>query len=284
MIPESTIIVGVDFKDDTLEICREAVHYALKLKSSITLVHAIEHEIYYPYFPYDQDKIDESSTIEINNHLDKIESFIKLHHVKFEQPIVRKGRTYEVISTVADELNARAIVIGVGKHYLFEELIGSTTEKVARMAHQKVIIVNYSKHKGVNNILAAFDFSDGGLYSLKSAVRFANYFNAKLHVLHVHDTNERDEDIKSCVSDICQKEIKEESKLLQRETDIQCETIIRKGNIVIEVLDCIKEKNIDLLSIGSSGHSAITRFFLGSTVAKIIRTAPCSIVVSPKSL
>lgn len=54
-----TIILGVDFKDNTINLCKEAIRYALKLKSSITLVHAIEYIPYYPYFPHDEKKIDD---------------------------------------------------------------------------------------------------------------------------------------------------------------------------------------------------------------------------------
>jgi nucleotide-binding universal stress UspA family protein len=51
----------------------------------------------------------------------------------------------------------------------------------------------------------------------------------------------------------------------------------------MEIFKFIETNDTDLLSIGSSGHSKVTRFFLGSTAEKILRKAPCSIMTSKKT-
>jgi nucleotide-binding universal stress UspA family protein len=276
-----TIVVGVDLKGNSLKVCIEAIHYAFKLKSSITLVHVIEQEVYYPYFPYDEKKINELTRTEAKAKLQHLESYIKMHNIELTESIIEKGITYQVLCRVSDRLNTKAIIIGVGEHYLFEELIGSTTEKVSRMAAQKVIIVGYSNNKDFKNILSAFDFSANGIKALQSAIRFSHYFKAKLHILHVHDSNQNDDEIASYASATCEKIIHEELQELSVE-NINYDLVIKRGHTVMEILKCVEERDIQLLSIGSSGHSALTRLFLGSTVAKIIRKTPCSIVVTPK--
>ena len=278
---KATIVVAVDLKDNSLKVCEEAIHYAFKLKSSITLVHVIEQEIYYPYFPYDEEKINQLTQIEAKNKLKHLESYIRMHNIKLRESVVEKGITYQVLCRTSDSLKAKAIVIGVGEHYLLEELIGSTTEKVSRMAAQKVIIVNYSSNKTFNNVLSAFDFSDNGIKALRSAIRFSHYFKSKLHILHVHDSNQSHDEIASYASITCEKVIHDELQTLSAES-INYEVIVKKGPTVMEILDCVEERKIQLLSIGSSGHSALTRLFLGSTVSKIIRRTPCTIVVTPK--
>ena len=74
-----TLVLGLDLKDDNLKLCKEAVLYALKLKSSITLVHAVEFTPYYPYFPYDQEKIDNFHSSVLCKEINRLKSFINLY-------------------------------------------------------------------------------------------------------------------------------------------------------------------------------------------------------------
>lgn len=278
-----TIILGVDFKDNTINLCKEAIRYALKLKSSITLVHAIEYIPYYPYFPHDEKKIDDFFHSDLKWQLDQLESYIKLYNVEVKDAIIEKGKTYEILCDKANKLDAKAIVVGVGKHYLFEELIGSTTEKVSRMAKQKVVIVNNSNGDEIKNVLCALDFSENSLSALASATRFADFFKAKLHVFHAYNTVQDNIEVFDHCSSISDKVINNELDRIKSDFKVDREVIVSKGPAVLEILKAIDKYDIDLLSIGSSGHSNITRLFLGSTVAKIIRKAPCNIVVSPKA-
>lgn len=278
-----TIIVGVDFKDNTLKLCKEAVKFAQKLNSSITLVHAIEEIYHYPYFPHDEKIVGELTNVDIKWQLDQLESFIKDYSIEVCPSVISPGRPYDIICSTANNFDTSAIVIGVGSHYLFEELIGSTAEKVSRMAKQKVIIVNETKSENIQKVMSAFDFSDNSFSALFSAVRLAQFFKAELKIIHVHNTDSDNLLVADQVSLVVSKLI--ENELENSETQsktIPHDIIIRKGIPVLEIFKCVDEKGIDLLSIGSSGHSDFKRFFLGSTVAKIIRKTPCRVVVSPK--
>ena len=136
-----TIVLGVDFKDETKKLCKEAVNYAKKLSATITLVHVVEYDTYYPSFPYDEQKVKDFQDLDINWKLNELKSYIESIDGNISEFVVEKGTTYEVLSRVADRINAKAILVGVGQHFLFEDLIGSTTEKVSRLAKQKVVIV-----------------------------------------------------------------------------------------------------------------------------------------------
>lgn len=278
----STIILGVDFKDNTMNLCKEAIRYALKLKSSITLVHTVEYIPYYPNFPHDEKKVQEFFNSDMKIQLGRLESFIKLFDIKVERSVIERGKTYEVLCNVANRVDAKAIIVGVGQRYLFEEFIGSTTEKISILAKQKVIIVNNKNGDDIKNVLCAIDFSANSLSALASATRFAAFFKAKLNILNVYNSNQGELEAADHASTISSNVITNELERINGEKEISQNIIIRKGSAVDEVIKTIKENDIDLLCIGSSGHSQLTRIFLGSTVAKIIRKAPCSIMVTPK--
>jgi nucleotide-binding universal stress UspA family protein len=278
----STIILGVDFKDNTMNLCKEAIRYALKLKSSITLVHTVEYIPYYPSFPHNEKKVQEFFNNDMKLQLGQLESFIKLFNVEVRSSVIEKGKTYEVICNVANRLDAKAIIVGVGQRYLFEEFIGSNTEKISKLAKQKVIIVNNINGDEIKNVLCAVDFSENSLSALASATRFAAFFNAKLNILNVYNSNKGELEVADHTSAISSNVISTELEKLNGEKELSQNIIIRKGVALDEILHTINEHDIDLLCIGSSGHSQLTHLFLGSTVAKIIRKAPCSIMVTPK--
>jgi nucleotide-binding universal stress UspA family protein len=277
-----TLIIGIDLKDNNSNLFEKAVKFAHKLESSITLVHAIEYLPYFPYLPYDEEKYDEFAYAEIEKKMAELERKIISLGGNIRKSIVDKGKTYEVLSKTADKLNAKAILVGVGQNYLFDNLIGSTTEKVSRLAKQKVIIVNDKIETKVEEVLSAFDFSQNSINALRSAIKFSHFFKAKLIILHVYDSNEDELKILDHVSLATAPIVQEGFGKLGVTDYAGAELLIRKGNPVIETLAVIEEKKIDLLSIGASGNNALTRLFLGSTVAKIIRKSPCSVAVTPK--
>ena len=93
----------------------------------------------------------------------------------------------------------------------------------------------------------------------------------------------RRSEIADHIDTLARKVIENETVKLGSDKKIEHELYLRKGVPVLEILKTVKENEIDLLSIGASGHNKLTRLFLGSTVAKIIRRSPCTIVVSPKN-
>ena len=52
-----------------------------------------------------------------------------------------------------------------------------------------------------------------------------------------------------------------------------------EGNPAIEVVKYAQENKVDLVVVGTLGRSGLSRFLLGSTAEKIIRTAPCPVLV-----
>lgn len=60
--------------------------------------------------------------------------------------------------------------------------------------------------------------------------------------------------------------------------DLNLDTKIREGNPPSEIIRMINEEKIDLVVMGKSGKKGVTRFLMGSTALKVIRSAPCSVL------
>jgi nucleotide-binding universal stress UspA family protein len=57
-------------------------------------------------------------------------------------------------------------------------------------------------------------------------------------------------------------------------------TQVRQGNPAEEILQAAEEQSTDLIVVGSSGRSAIARFFVGSVAERVARHAACPVLMA----
>lgn len=295
----NSLLIALDFKETSTALLDEAIVLAKGMKTEVTLVHAVEYLPYYPYYPYNSEKVHDDLFAEITSKLDKLKKKFTAEGITVNDHIIKEGKACKIICDSADEISACAIIIGVGDHYLLEKLIGSTADKVVRMANQAVILLNHQRHTdGLKKILCAYDFSENAGRALNSAVDMAKLFKATLDIVHVVHEQHYYSPITTAIDptltpvyDDCddyeaQMQLTEQTvstKMKQTLAKLNIDgvnykTHICRGEPIIELSKVIEECDSDLLVIGSSGHNAFVRFFLGSTTEKLIRKAPCSIM------
>jgi len=62
-------------------------------------------------------------------------------------------------------------------------------------------------------------------------------------------------------------------------TDVEVETQVLEGNPAVEITKFASDNGVDLIVVGTLGKSGIDRILLGSTAEKIVRIAPCPVLV-----
>lgn len=65
---------------------------------------------------------------------------------------------------------------------------------------------------------------------------------------------------------------------------IHCEFVVRPGVALNVILDEAAKAEAQLIVVAASGRSRVARFFLGSTADRVIRQAPCPVMVVPPVL
>ena len=70
----------------------------------------------------------------------------------------------------------------------------------------------------------------------------------------------------------------EELKAIANATGMKMQVIVRTGHSYNTILEVAKEKNVDLIIIASH-RPGLQDYFLGSTAAKVVRHANCSVLV-----
>ena len=174
-------------------------------------------------------------------------------------------------------------------------LLGSTAETVSRTAPCSVLITHPQEREWVsfsageidlNRILIAHDFSPHSELALKYGVSLAQEYEAELHLLHVLSKEERNQPEVAWAQPGSESSYKSAALLLQaavpKEAFLWCKIFnaVSCGKTNEEVLDYAKEHDIDLICIGASGTRFILGALFGSNTNRILRQAPCPVLVA----
>ncbi len=173
-------------------------------------------------------------------------------------------------------------------------LLGSIAETVSRSAPCPVLVMHNDEREFVSDelevnlkrVLVAYDFSDYSELALKYGLSIAQEHQAELHLLHVLPPRSVNE------PEIAWYPIKGESayhtaaRRLQRvvpaDVHLWCDvkTAVSEGNAYREILNYAERNEIDLISVGAHGAGFGMRALFGSNVDRVLRQAPCPVLVA----
>lgn len=141
-------------------------------------------------------------------------------------------------------------------------------------------------------LLVPIDFSDFNQIVIGKAVEYAKRNDAIIYLIHVATL-----DLGVIVSETGFTYIPElEDNILHEETTqleklrkevesqgIECKAIIRQGIPAETIVEQSVELNVDLIVIGSLGHNAFYKMFIGSVASDVIKRSTIPLLVIPKN-
>ena len=137
----------------------------------------------------------------------------------------------------------------------------------------------------LKRILCPIDHSDCSKEALKYAVSFAMKEEAKLLLLHIIDIRSFNEELDAISKQIPDEETFEQLRVKLLDCipeairdDMDVEAIVIQGIPFVEIISTAKEKEIDMIVIGSHGRTGISHMMLGSVSEKVVRKAPCPVL------
>ena len=143
-------------------------------------------------------------------------------------------------------------------------------------------------HTSIRRILFPTDFSEPSKEAKEYAVALADQFDAELHLLHVVSQVMPYADVSSAwimPENETQRQLEAaEQCLLEGVLDpawsakhrVVRSTVI--GFAVDEILQYAKEKEIDLIVVGTHGYSWLAHSLIGSVAEKLVRMANCPVL------
>jgi universal stress protein A len=145
----------------------------------------------------------------------------------------------------------------------------------------------------LRKLLVPTDFSANSKKALIYAVRLAQRNNSSLILFHAFEPpgfvrqlpqdysyEFHEETMKQC--DTAMRRSAETLGMLSeavKGSNIQIETSQRLGTPYEEIVKFAKEKEMDLIVIATHGYTGLNHFLLGSTAERVVRLAPCPVLV-----
>ena len=142
----------------------------------------------------------------------------------------------------------------------------------------------------VKSVLIASDFSETSQKPLHHALAVARHFAAKFYLAHVVShvgyTIAGPEALQLAIEKTRRDAQQLEQKLLETGAlnGLHYEFIIREGNVWEQLEQVIRQKQVDLVVVGTHARGGLGKFVLGSTAEQIFRHADCLVdTVGPGS-
>jgi len=132
------------------------------------------------------------------------------------------------------------------------------------------------------------DFSEHSKNALKYAIPFAQKFNASIDLIYVVEPTIYPADFSfgqigfpNVEEELRTRGSNELGNLMKKEIadKVVSRKIVRTGKPFYEINQYALEENISLIIIATHGHSGMEHILFGSTAEKVVRKAPCPVLV-----
>jgi nucleotide-binding universal stress UspA family protein len=133
-------------------------------------------------------------------------------------------------------------------------------------------------------ILVANDGSAGAQKALTAAIELARQISAELHMVAVEELPRFPASIDEVAEekDEANQRFRPVIEAAQSEAaanGVAIETHLIPGHVADAVIALVKQLNIELIVVGFMGHSQLYERIIGGTTDRLVRLAPCSVLV-----
>jgi nucleotide-binding universal stress UspA family protein len=283
------IVCPVDLSPDSSEALRYAVALARSYDAKLSVLHCIPTGL-------DTEVSDPALLRRI------IESLTHEHDLSPRMPaldwesVIVGGEPDVEIARESAKRRADLIVMRSRRRPYAAAVMGSVAESVCRLApcptlvthaHEREWAGRSSNSLDLKRILVAYDFSSDSELALSYGLSFAQRYNAEMHVLHVVPSRRRES-----TPEISQLPLASESAFSKVVAALKTAVpdiavggrVIRhavgEGQPYREVLSYAEDQDIELICMGASGTGFGMRALFGSNADRVLRQAPCPILIA----
>jgi nucleotide-binding universal stress UspA family protein len=241
-------------------------------------------------------------------YVDQVRHLAERKGITIRSTKVLAGSPIEQILNEAEAIDANLIIMAAtGRGPAKSAPIGTVANRVLRFSNTHVLLVRDTENKEYyKKMLIPTDGSKDAEYAAHYGMSIARRYNAEVYACTV--VNSRDKILERHVTSLDEAgggrvlgetvvysealvkrmrqhllddtaKIAEEVKKIADKKGVTAEIIVKDGKTSSEILKIIKNQNIDLVVLGSTGKSSISKMVVGSVSEKVASTARCSVLV-----
>jgi len=259
------VLVPVDFTEAAGCALTQAHEIAKLFSRKLVLLHIVGKKI----TPSEEKEVEEKLK-------DFSKNYIKQNSIEVNYKI-KTGSIFNVITDTALEVSAEFIVMGIHGKKGLQHIIGSFAYKVIISSKVPIIVFRKECHpRAFKNIVVSVDFSDESRVKVSTAIRFAKYFDSKLHIIGVISSKSSALRLKQ---EVLLKNLTHhvESSGIDAKTEILTDSGV---GVYKKVLEYAKNVNSDLLMIIAKKEGIIAEVFGSNYAKKIIENADIPVLTT----
>jgi nucleotide-binding universal stress UspA family protein len=294
MTPYKHVLCPVDFSESSLRALSWSSRFSKSVAARLTVLHVVDTQI-----------LSMGNLVAVPEAFDALRRRAEeaiaglkrrpdLAHAAVE---VVEGIPEEVIANAANRGDVDLLVMGTHGLSGFQKFfLGSVTEKVLHRVQAPFLSISpavgerSSEHPDPRTILMAIDFGPESESVVRHGTWLAEHFGARLIALHAVRVpyvvlNESSfepltrMEVDRLTDSLVAKRREDLEKVLPESPGTARETVVRVGPPFDVLRDVVGERSVDLLILGAGGHGEAGLRWLGSTCHKMVRLAPCPVMV-----
>ena len=284
------ILVPIDFSDRSKKALQVADKFAELFDGKITpfYSHLPISELDEPYALGMTSKIYQNFEDLEEQLVDRVKETAENHIDKnrLDDPSVVMGNPAESIIDESENFDF-IIMSSHGRTGFSRFLLGSVAEKVLRLAHTPVMVVeNESDVDDFKKIMVTTDFSENAAEAYPYAIDIAEKSGGTIDLIHVLSFEQFDEDEK----DLSLRQIREERlKILEKEhftrisDQVNKKVIVSQDSVHEAIYNHIADNKYDVIVMATVGRTGLNYLMMGSTTANVVRHVKTAVLsINPK--
>lgn len=203
----------------------------------------------------------------------------------------------QAIADYAQEQDIDLVVVGThGRGPVGHFFLGSVAERTIRQCPVSVLAVGGGEahaleQSSYRKVLVPIDFSVPSTRALAHGAAVARQHGARLLALHVVERVPHpgfyfsDQESILGSSEQFHKRLRSALTALTEESspELRADILVGEGRAYKKICEVARERGVDLIVMGAHGLGAIERLLLGSVTERVVRQAPCPVLID-KSL
>ena len=259
---QHVIIIPIDFTEQSIYAISQSYNLARYTNSKLLLLHVYEKQ--------GEERFDEITQLTKKT---QEESGVSCDFMNI------KGNIYKETVRVAEEVNAKMIVVGVESHInrTKDILTDSVSEMVRKSPCPVITIRGKEQRDGCESILLPIDLSRDSREKVDVAVEFAKYFGAAIRVLGIYSLKDEkyENQLHAYVHQV---------KQFIKAKGVTCSNkTMPAENIAEAVVEYANKIEADLIMIMNTPDLSLREMFLGTMAQKVIDISNIPVItINPK--